>query len=171
MNWKLSVIKYFRLFVCLFSFLMKILMAFFFFFFFFKKLNLFSCLSALLLFPGLSALFLRPASSCACSFVFLHDVDSKAYLAAALWYCGFCEALAVVLGSRSCAYIPLFPLFLPCNLYLPVSSVSLSSRALGPHLHCTVVLYFCNHAIYSPAGLWFCVVLFPWGFSWSLGVL
>ena len=60
-------------------------------------------------------------------------------------------ALAVVLGSCSCAYIPFFPPFLPCSLYLPVSSVLLSSRALGPHLHCTAVLYFCNHAIYSSA--------------------
>ena len=73
-----------------------------------------------------------------------------------IWLClvvlQFHEALAVGLGSCSCAYISFFPLFLPCKLYLPVSSVLLSSRALGPHLHCAVVLYFCNHAIYSPAG-------------------
>ena len=83
----------------------------------------------------------------------------------------FRQALAVVLRSCSCASIPFFPRFLLCRLYLPVSSVLLSSRALGPHLLCAVVLYFCHHAIYSPTGLWFCVVLFPWDFGWSLRVL
>ena len=139
--------------------------------FFNSFFNSSSCVSAFLLVCGLGALFLRPASSCACSFVFLHGVDSKAYLAAALWCCSFMSLWlwswdpVVAHTSHS------FPPFLPCNLYLPVSSVLLSSLALGPHLHCIVVLYFCNHAIYSPAGLWFCVVLFPWGFRWSLRVL
>ena len=138
---------------------------FFFFFFVFIFFNSSSCVSAFLLLCGLSALFLRPALSCACSFAFLHGVDSKAYLAAALWCCSFVRLWLWALGSCSCAYIPFFPLFLPCRLYLPVSSVLLSFRALGPHLHCAVVLCFCNHANYSPAGLWFCGVRFPWGFG------
>ena len=53
-----------------------------------------------------------------------------------------------------------FSLFFQAILYLPVSSVLLSFRALGPDLHCMMVLYVCNHAIYSPVRLWFCVVLF-----------
>ena len=70
------------------SFLMKRLTAFF-FFFFNSFFNSSSWLSALLLFCGLGALFLRLASSCACSFVFQHGLNSKACLAAALWCCGF----------------------------------------------------------------------------------
>ena len=124
-----------------------------------------SCVFAFLLFCGLGALFLRPASPCACSLVFLHGVDSKAYLAAALWCCGFMVLWLWTLGPVVAHTFHSFPIFLPCNLYLPVSSVLLSSRALGPHLHCAVVLYFCDNAIYSPAGLWFCAVLFPWGFG------
>ena len=34
------------------------------------------------------------------------------------------------LGSCSYAYRPFFPLYLPCNVYLPVSSVLLSSRTM-----------------------------------------
>ena len=83
----------------------------------------------------------------------------------------FRETLAVVLGSVVAHTFHSLPVFFHAGYGLSVSSVLLSSRALGPHLHCAVVLYFCNHAIYSPTGLWFSVVLFPWDFGWSLRVL
>ena len=38
-------------------------------------------------------------------------------------------------------------------------------------IYCSVVLHFCNHAIYIPVGHWFCVVVFPRGFGRSLVVL
>ena len=62
--------------------------------FFNSFFNSSSCVSAFLLVCGLGAVSLRSALSCACYFdffffFFLHDVDSKAYLAAALWCCGF----------------------------------------------------------------------------------
>ena len=56
--------------------------------------------------------------------------------------------LAVLLGSCSYADIPLFLLYLPCNVYLPVSSVLLSSQALGPRLRWSMVLYFCNNVVH-----------------------
>ena len=75
-----------------------------------------SFVSAFLLFCGLGALFLRPASSCACSFVFLHGVDFKAYLAAALWCCGFMVLWLWTLGPVVAHTFHSFPFFLPCNL-------------------------------------------------------
>ena len=64
-----------------------------------------------------------------------------------LWPCcaAVCEALAVVdLGSCSCACIPCFPFFLPCNLYLPVYSVLLSS---GLWVLISIVPWFCISVI------------------------
>ena len=133
--------------------------------FFNSFFNSSSCVSAFLLLCGLGALFLRPASSCACSYAFLHGVDSKAYLAAALWCCSFVRlwlwAWVPVVAptfhsfpfSFHAGYISLFILsYCPLGLWVLISIVR-------------VFLYFCNHAIYSPAGLWSCAVLFPWGFG------
>ena len=139
---------------------MKMLMAIFFNSF----LNSSSCLSAFLLFCRLSALFLCPASSCACFFMFQHGVDSKAYLATALWCCGFVRLWLWVWGAVVQHTFHSFP-FSSMQFISPCFFCLIVLCALGPHLHCTMVLYYCNHAIYSPAGLWFCVVLFPLGFG------
>ena len=79
--------------------------------FFNSFFNSSSCVSAFLLFCGLGALFLRPASPCAFSFVFLHGVDSEAYLAAALWCCGFIVLWLWTLGPVVAHTFHSFPFF------------------------------------------------------------
>ena len=51
-------------------------------------------------------------------------------------------------------------------IYRPVSSVSLSFWAPGPHLLCSLVLYCWNHAVYGTIiEPWSGVVLVPWAFD------
>ena len=97
--------------------------------------NSYSCISASLLFCGLSALILSTACSRSCIPAFIYDVDSRACLAAILWYCSFVELWLCSWGpvvSHTSHSLSFISLFLLC--YCPL-------RALG-HLHCSVVLYF-----------------------------
>ena len=103
-----------------------------------------SCLSAFLLFWGLGALFLRPAPSCACSFVFLHGVDSKAYLAAALWCCGFVRLSLWSWGPVVAHTFHSFPFFFHAGY---ISLFLLSYCPLGLWVLISMVRWFCISAI------------------------
>ena len=105
---------------------------------------------------GLSALILGSALSWASTFVFLHDVGSKVLR--------FRATLAVVLGSCSYAYIPFFPLFFPCNLYLSVFSCHFPPLRLWVLI--SVLPWFCISATMQ------FTVLLGFGFvlSWFRGL-
>ena len=126
------MIKYFCFFVFCFCFVFSENAYSGFFNYFF---NSSSCVSTFLLFCDLGALFLRPASPCACSFVFLHSVDSKACLAAAVWCCGFMVFWLWSLGPVVAHTFHSFPFssmqfISPCFFCLIVLSGSGSSSPL-----------------------------------------
>ena len=106
--------------------------------------NLSSCLSAFLFFCGLGGLFLRPASSCACSFVFLHGVDSKANLAAAFWCCGFVRLWLWSWGPVVAHTFHSFPFFFHASY---IALFLLSYCPLGLWLLISIVRWFCISAI------------------------
>ena len=144
---------FFFCFFCFVLFLMKMLMAVS-----LTPSSIHSCVSAFLPVWGLGARFLRSASPCAC-YMILHDVDFKAYLSAALWCCGFVRALAVILRSCSCAYIPFFSRFSsmqfisPCFVCLIVLSGTGSS---SPLYRDSVFLQSCNCNLRSCKSLVLC---------------
>ena len=116
-----------------------------------------SCVSAFLLLCGLGALFLHSASSCACSFVFLH-------------WCGFQGVFSyghAVLQFREALLWSWGPVVAYTSILSPFSSM----QFISPCFFCLIVLsrsgsssplyrglYFCSRAIYSPA---------VFGFVWS----
>ena len=101
---------------------------------FFNSFNSSSCISAFLLFRGLTALILGSASLWARTFVFLHDVDSKACLTAILCCYDFVRLWlwswgpVVMLESHSLPpYLPGMQYFIsPCFFGLIVLSGSRS---------------------------------------------
>ena len=80
---------------------------------------------------------------CACSFVFLHGVDFKAYLAAALWCCGFVRLWPWCWGPVVAHTFRSFPFFFHA-IYIPLL---LSYCPLGLWVLISIVRWFCISAI------------------------
>ena len=89
-------------------------------------------------------MFLRTALSCACSFVFLYGVDSKAYLAAALWCCGFVRLWLWSWGLAVAHTSHPFPFFFHA---LHISLFLLCYCSIGFWVLISIVPWLCISAI------------------------
>ena len=83
----------------------------------------------------------------------------------------FRATLAVVLGSCSYAWIPFFTPLSSRHAIFYISLFLWSYCTLGFSVTISICISAIIQFTMGCRRLWFCVVLVPWGFTWSLGVL